>query len=1279
MHRFRIVFSFLRDNIWPFFAFLCIQVSTFILISVQFNQQMEIYETTKFQQLEIAINAVDRSYTQMSQIVYDTILNQPEILEIMAEANNTDEAVQAQSREELWQMLEQTYSYLETWSFRQLHFHLPDNTSFLRFHSPKKFGDNLTDIRDTVNRTNTTLQPTRGFEEGRIYNGFRYVFPLVYKNEHIGSVESSVSFLAFEKELETLFPYEFDFMIQSDLVDSKVFTDDQARYMPSDLSEDYSYDVEVHVSGDDATDVLEIDHEVITRINNILAPHIQERMSRHEHIMEDVTVSGQTYLVALLPVRNVSGEPVAYIVAYTIDPVYNRIPETMRLAQFSAVALLTGLFIAIILLRQTSMHMRKNRDQLQAIMDHMGAGVIVVDSNKSIQFVNPYAQMILEAEISTDHPPYIFDVFEYEFKGEKASLESCQFCDAMQKGQSYFSDEEYMLIVGNRKIPIEISCTPIFHGKDVSGGVLVFSDISSRQQQEEALRNSEARFRSLAEHSPDTVYIKNVLENKTIYLNQPDLFGYSLDEVDSPGFYTRILNTEDYDRNKEIWESILNGVNPEPFEFRWKTRDGHWEWVQRRTRILSKDPDGSTELILETLTIITSRKKMENSLLEAKLAAEAAAVAKSEFLANMSHEIRTPLNAVIGISELLLDTQLDYEQLDLTKTLNNSGTILLETINNILDISKIEAGKMDLIRENFNLHVMVSETVSLFAHKAKEKNLQLYYAIEPDVPTCILGDPSRLRQILVNLLGNAIKFTDEGEIIVKVQLPEQKTGTPIISFIVQDSGIGISEDDQEYLFQSFSQVDTSLTRRFGGTGLGLAICKYLVTMMEGVITLKSNPENGSTFSFWIPLETVEKEDINTEEDASPLTGNTVLVLSPNESRRKHLAMQLRSWNVTTMETDGVEQAGHLLDDASIILADYETPGVQSFVSELRENRSDTPKPAMILIVSDPKDAKRLKTDYPSTLTTPIIPSHLYNMILEILGIKTGSFESEYTSTSFDRGFSQKHPLQILLVEDNPVNQRIAVGMFNRLGYSIMIASNGNEAIDQISRQEYDVIFMDIQMPEMGGVEATEKIRELLPQSELPQIIAMTAHALSGDRERYLSQGLDGYLSKPVRLNDLMQILETIKPNSKDLVSAKPIGEAENMNGKESTSSSNGYKVIDKKLIQAYLEAIDPDSPEIIVEIIALLEQDLPGQIEKMDAAIRDQELDILKRTAHTVKGEVSHFGAENLVTLCNQIEHAIANDQIELVPAIFETFKSTARMLLSDLDMYRAELTGQPK
>jgi CheY-like chemotaxis protein len=243
----------------------------------------------------------------------------------------------------------------------------------------------------------------------------------------------------------------------------------------------------------------------------------------------------------------------------------------------------------------------------------------------------------------------------------------------------------------------------------------------------------------------------------------------------------------------------------------------------------------------------------------------------------------------------------------------------------------------------------------------------------------------------------------------------------------------------------------------------------------------------------------------------------------------------------------------------------------------------------------------------------------------------------------------------------------------------MIASNGKEAIDQVNSQEYDVIFMDIQMPEMGGVETTERIRKLLPQSQHPQIIAMTAHALSGDRERYLSQGLDGYLSKPVRLNDLLQILETIKPDSKDKKFAEPIGEAENMNGKESTSASTGYKVIDKRLIQAYLEAIDPDSPEIIIEIISLLEQDLPGHIEKMEEAIRDQEMDILKRTAHTVKGEVSHFGAETLVTLCNQIEHAAANGQIELVPPLFETFKSTTQILLSDLEMYRAELTGQPK
>ncbi|MBN1265328.1 MAG: response regulator [Anaerolineales bacterium] len=1268
----RKILSVLRDNIWFFLAFLLIQTATFFLISMQFRQQIEIYKETKFQQLELAINAVDHTYTELSQIMYDTFLSQQKVLEILAEANQADEAGRTILREALFQQLDQTYAYLENRNFRQLQFFLPDNTSFLRFHSPENFGDDLTDIRYSVNLTNTTLQPTIGFEKGPIYDGFRYVFPLIYQEEHVGSVETGVSFTAFEHELETIFPFEFDFLIRSDLIEAETFEEEQLRYMPSDLSDQYFYDIEVHTSDDHGTQKLEINDDIITGINAYLAPRIKDQLNRKTRIMENVTISDETYLVALLPVQNVKGEHVAYIIAYTIDPVYNRIPGTIRRIQLGAFTLLTGLFITILLLRQASTYMRRNRDQLQAIMDHMGAGVIVFNSDTTIQYINPYAQQIMQKDIPTGGNPFLFDVFHYEFEGKQASPETCQFCSSIRAGESFFSSEEFMLIVENQKIPIEISCTPIFHGKEISSGVLIFRDIGSRKQQEKAMANSEARFRSLAEHSPDMVYIKNIPLDETVYINRPDLFGYSIVELDSPGFYSQILNPEDYEKVVENWNLIRSGVNPDPIEFRWKTKDGRWEWVQRRASILSRDPSGGAELILETLTIITARKEMEQSLLEAKLAAEAAAVTKSEFLANMSHEIRTPLNAVIGISELLLDTPLNEEQLDLTTTLNSSGTILLETINDILDISKIEAGKMELTYQTFDLHTMVSETVNLFAHKAREKQLQLYYAIEQNVPARILGDPSRLRQILVNLLGNAIKFTEAGEIVVHIQVPEQKTGTPIISFSVSDNGIGISEDDKELLFQSFSQVDTSITRRFGGTGLGLAICKYLVTMMHGEISVVSNLGNGSTFTFWIPL--VFDEAQSPDDSPMPLSGQAVLILSPDDSRRKHLAMQLHSWSMEPREAVTIKQALTIAPDVTIILLDSETPGADTLVARLEDQLSSSSKPAVITILPAPQNGNRIELLQPANLTAPIIPSHLYNMILEVLNINMPDTAVDPALKSFDRNFSHKHPLRILLVEDNRINQRIAEGMLNRLGYSISIASDGLEALDYVNRQVFDVILMDIQMPEMGGVEATEIIRKRLPPDQQPQIIAMTAHALAGDREHYLSQGLDGYLSKPVRSIELMQVLEGINSESAETAISESKGEAVKMNMDNATSQFSGYKALDKKLILAYMEAIDPDSPDIILEIMTLLENDLPGHIVAIAEGIRDGNLDMLKRTAHTIKGEVSHFGASDLMSICNQIEQLATREQLNQIPPAFEILKAEAETLLSDLKTYRAEL-----
>ncbi|MFO7601605.1 MAG: response regulator [Candidatus Desulfacyla sp.] len=542
---------------------------------------------------------------------------------------------------------------------------------------------------------------------------------------------------------------------------------------------------------------------------------------------------------------------------------------------------------------------------------------------------------------------------------------------------------------------------------------------------------------------------------------------------------------------------------------------------------------------------IRELKTTQEELARAKEAAENANKAKSLFLANMSHDIRTPMNGIIGMTDLCLDTELTDEQREYLGMVKSSADSLLSLLNDILDFSKMESGMLELERIDFNLSNVVEDTVKSLAYLAHKKGLEIACRIHREVPIPLVGDPGRLRQIIVNLVGNALKFTESGEVVVEVNLQEGGEDEAVLGFSITDTGIGIPPEKQEEIFESFSQAEESTTRRYGGTGLGLSISKKLVSLMGGKIWVESELGKGSVFRFTARFGLQNTPHWQKKNHRSDLKGLPVLVIDDTATHREILEEILLNWDMAPVVSDGdhafqaLREARHPNRPFSLVLLDAHASEKGGFAvaSEIKENPEW--KAPMIMMTSSVGlrgDAERCRRlGIAAYLTKPIKQSELLDAILTVLDIRESRPEGRTVVTKHSVR-EARAGFRVLLAEDNAVNQRLAVMILNKKGYDVVVAANGKEAVAAVEQEAFDVILMDVQMPEMDGFEATAMIREKEKEmgGHVP-IIAMTAHAMKGDRERCLAAGMDGYLSKPIRADSLVETIdEVVKPSGAGL-------------------------------------------------------------------------------------------------------------------------------------------------
>ena len=869
--------------------FIIIEFIIVTSLTLDKNKERDLAKSRELEQLDNVYHGLIDSYRDFSTAIYDNIIYQPKILELIKDYSIVDESEKAIIRKKLYNDLDFVYEVIKLKNFGVFHFHTKNGESMLRFHKPQKFGDDLKEFRQSIKNITSNKTYCEGFEEGRIINSYRFLFPLNYEGEYIGSVEMSISMYDLLKEMENSTESHINLLVNKEYI-ARLINESTKIYYQASAFEDYYTYVSPLIDSNNIRSIESIDIKTLKSLNFQSKNAIKSLNGEVNHINQIYSYNNTEYIVSFLPINNISDQLIAYTVVYT---------NFMEAKEIESAFWLSVFIYAIINLLVTTI---------------------------------------------------------------------------------------FFIIISGRS--------------------------------------------------------RALLQNKII--------------------------------------------------------------------------------------------------IEAKEKAEEATRLKSSFLANMSHEIRTPMNGIIGMTEIVKRTSLTTDQREYLGIVETSANNLMEIINDILDFSKIESNKIIIECIPFNLGKIIDQVVDTVFLKAEENKIHLITFIDPEIPEIILGDPQRLRQIIINFVNNAIKFTKEGEVIVLCELIKNDKDKIKTVIKIKDTGIGISEENQDKIFESFSQADETVTRRFGGTGLGLPISKRLVELMDGTISLESELGKGSTFSCFIDFKIPDEINIpNNTLIKKDLSHLRVLIIDDNKENRLIFDKYLMFWNIVCEEAENVDEAILKIKEAmisrrmyDILLVDYQMPNKTGFqFAELVNDLNFSVKPKLVLL-SSMSDMFTMDEIYDKGFSSyvykPVKIEQFQEVIFSLVDddFKSDLFEKEEIIHIENKPKEYK----ILLVEDNLINQKVAVITLGNLGYSTDVANNGKEGYEMYLKNEYDIIFMDIQMPILDGVASTKMIRDHERENNKAKIkiVALTANALKEEVESYLKAGMDGVVTKPFKPKDLSTLFSELE-------------------------------------------------------------------------------------------------------------------------------------------------------
>ncbi|MEG3639909.1 PAS domain S-box protein [Magnetococcus sp. PR-3] len=944
----------------------------------------------------------------------------------------------------------------------------------------------------------------------------------------------------------------------------------------------------------------------------------------------------------------------------------------------------------------------ESRRFLQNISDNMGEGVFALDTQGCCTFLNPEAEWLLGWNQQELASRSFHDAVHFQnSEGLPVSESECPANQSVLAGEAYRSDEDIFTRRDGSTFPVNIAVVPIREGGTITGAVGVFQDITESKQIQSQLKQSEERLQIALDASNTGFWDWDPQQDRAFFSDQwLSMVGLAQGELlnNSTG-WLGLMHEEDLPHVERELQAHLQGQRKDyEVEFRMRHKQGHWVWILSAGRVIERDEDKRPLRMAGIHKDISDRKRVEDELKQAMLDAESANRSKSEFLANMSHEIRTPMNGVVGMLELLANTELTEEQHSHMRTARNSAESLLTIINDILDFSKIEAGKLELEEIPFDLAELVEDVTSLLAQRVDSEKLELLHNTPPKMPSQLRGDPTRVRQVLVNLVGNAVKFTPEGEVEVRMTIEHHQEQSITINTEVRDTGIGIDDAMRPRLFRMFTQADGSTTRRFGGTGLGLAISKQLVELMGGRVGFSSQVGQGSTFWFRVTYPVVEGASKPTQGVES-LKGLRALVVDDNATNRNLLGRYLGGWDVTHLECSSAEQALEKIEDAAkfglsfdLAILDLLMPGMDGLelaerITHMVSRKQIKPLHMVLLTSAHARREELEKAGVVAALSKPIRQAQLLALLGQVVrGERTvEGHEGRQGNGNMESVFDA----HVLLVEDHPINQQVARGMLTGLGCRVEIASDGHEGVRLFARNRYDLVLMDIQMPGMDGYETTNAIRQMERSERWKRtpIVALTANAMEQDRDRCLAADMDDYLSKPINLDRLktslsrwLQVLQEgaeVSQGSGEVqaeVAQNPAGtEDPSAGASEQASALAASEWVDQrtlKTLKSSMSVIEGGFEQILDAYL----ESTPQALESIEAGVLDGDAVRVRGAAHNLKSTSLSLGAHALGEVAKEIELCGKEGKLDDLSALLQKAKALYMQVSKQLELEKQRL-----